>query len=210
MLRVESSMNSTRTWVTPPREPVRPSTLTTLASLTCVLADSYKRGEGSTGERGDRAGAQGWCGRRRRLGVGTWSPLPPPWRRVRSLLLQLPFVLPPHRPCPALPAPPARVPSPASDFRPFLRLSAPFELARGRGGGRVVEKAVPYHFERAKVSGRGWLGSNSETEPLRLSSTFRVLNQPRACPILTKLGVLDQLCSRRRKLSFFVPARIFP
>ena len=42
MERVESSMNSTRTWVTPPREPVRPRTLTTLASLTWVLVDSYR------------------------------------------------------------------------------------------------------------------------------------------------------------------------
>ena len=42
MERVESSMNSTRTWVTPPRDPVRPSTLTTLASLTCVLEDSCR------------------------------------------------------------------------------------------------------------------------------------------------------------------------
>lgn len=29
MLREVSSMNSTRTWITPPREPVRPSTLVT-------------------------------------------------------------------------------------------------------------------------------------------------------------------------------------
>lgn len=47
MLRVESSMNSTRTWVTPPREPVRPRTLTTLASLTWVLEDSYEGEEGT-------------------------------------------------------------------------------------------------------------------------------------------------------------------
>jgi len=40
MERVESFMNSTRTWVTPPRDPVRPRTLTTLARLTCVLEDS--------------------------------------------------------------------------------------------------------------------------------------------------------------------------
>lgn len=33
-------MNSTRTWVTPPREPVRPRTLTTLASLTVCLEES--------------------------------------------------------------------------------------------------------------------------------------------------------------------------
>merc|ERR1719258_569686 len=37
MLRVVSSMNSTRTWVTPPREPVRPRTLTTLASVRMAL-----------------------------------------------------------------------------------------------------------------------------------------------------------------------------
>jgi hypothetical protein len=37
MERLESSMNSTRTWVTPPREPVRPRTFVTLASLTGVL-----------------------------------------------------------------------------------------------------------------------------------------------------------------------------
>lgn len=43
MERVESFMNSTRTWVTPPRDPVRPRTLTTLARLTCVLLDSYIR-----------------------------------------------------------------------------------------------------------------------------------------------------------------------
>lgn len=40
MEREASSMNSTRTWVTPPREPVRPRTLTTLASLTWVLVDA--------------------------------------------------------------------------------------------------------------------------------------------------------------------------
>lgn len=37
-----SSMNSTRTWVTPPREPVRPRTLMTLANLTGVLV-SYRK-----------------------------------------------------------------------------------------------------------------------------------------------------------------------
>lgn len=40
MERDTSSMNSTRTWVTPPREPVRPSTFVTLASFTGVLVES--------------------------------------------------------------------------------------------------------------------------------------------------------------------------
>jgi hypothetical protein len=43
MEREVSSMNSTRTWVTPPREPVRPRTLVTLASLTGVFWDSCWR-----------------------------------------------------------------------------------------------------------------------------------------------------------------------
>lgn len=50
--REESSMNSTRTWVTPPREPVLPRTLTTLASLTGVLEESCvteRGGEASEG-----------------------------------------------------------------------------------------------------------------------------------------------------------------
>lgn len=38
--RVWSSMNSTRTWVTPPREPVRPRTRVTLTSLTGCLEAS--------------------------------------------------------------------------------------------------------------------------------------------------------------------------
>ena len=52
--RVESSMNSTRTWVTPPREPVRPRTLTTLASLTGTLFEvvSYSKHRGSERRRG--------------------------------------------------------------------------------------------------------------------------------------------------------------
>lgn len=50
MERVASSMNSTRTWVTPPREPVRPRTLTTLASLTWVFeVDSCVRSNGCAG-----------------------------------------------------------------------------------------------------------------------------------------------------------------
>lgn len=40
MDRVESSMNSTRTWVTPPLLPVLPRTLTTFASLTWVFVES--------------------------------------------------------------------------------------------------------------------------------------------------------------------------
>jgi hypothetical protein len=39
--REVSSMNSTRTWVTPPLDPVRPRTLVTLANLTGCLAESY-------------------------------------------------------------------------------------------------------------------------------------------------------------------------
>ena len=37
MLRVVSSMNSTRTWVTPPREPARDQKTTLLDSFPCVL-----------------------------------------------------------------------------------------------------------------------------------------------------------------------------
>lgn len=40
MERDWSSMNSTRTWVTPPREPVRPRTFVTFASLTLVLVEA--------------------------------------------------------------------------------------------------------------------------------------------------------------------------
>lgn len=40
MERDWSSMNSTRTWVTPPRDPVRPSTFVTFASLTLVLVEA--------------------------------------------------------------------------------------------------------------------------------------------------------------------------
>jgi len=40
IVRVVSSMNSTRTWVTPPRDPVRPRTLITLASLTGAFDES--------------------------------------------------------------------------------------------------------------------------------------------------------------------------
>lgn len=43
-----SSMNSTRTWVTPPREPVRPRTLMTRASLTgCLEAEESCGGQGT-------------------------------------------------------------------------------------------------------------------------------------------------------------------
>jgi hypothetical protein len=41
MVRDWSSMNSTRHWVTPPREPVRPKILMTRASLTCCFVVSY-------------------------------------------------------------------------------------------------------------------------------------------------------------------------
>jgi hypothetical protein len=65
-----SSMNSTRTWVTPPREPVRPRTLMTRASLTgCLEAEescrmarrpSRRRRRRVTGRRGgDRDDSQG-------------------------------------------------------------------------------------------------------------------------------------------------------
>jgi len=40
MLLVVSSMNSTLTWVTPPREPVRPKTRVTFTSLTGTLEES--------------------------------------------------------------------------------------------------------------------------------------------------------------------------
>jgi hypothetical protein len=45
MERVLSSRNSTRTWVTPPREPVRPRTLVTLAFLTGCLLESWRIAE---------------------------------------------------------------------------------------------------------------------------------------------------------------------
>lgn len=40
MERLEGSMNSTRTWVTPPRDPVFPSTFTTLASFAGAFSTS--------------------------------------------------------------------------------------------------------------------------------------------------------------------------
>lgn len=45
MLRVESSINSTRTWITPPREPVRPRTLVTclLVYIHTLLLHTYAR-----------------------------------------------------------------------------------------------------------------------------------------------------------------------
>lgn len=113
MERVESSMNSTRTWVTPPRDPVRPSTLTTLASLTWVLEDSCTGGESERERSGPfsrPASSAHACGRdsnvRRPLRL-PGPPAPPNFRHTLPVQLVRAIAPPPELP-PRVPAP--RVP----------------------------------------------------------------------------------------------------
>lgn len=72
MDREVSSRNSTRTWVTPPRDPVRPRTLMTRASLTGTLeeAASYGSEERRSGQGGRRPAGECVKARRGRAARG--------------------------------------------------------------------------------------------------------------------------------------------
>lgn len=67
MDRVESSMNSTRTWVTPPRLPVLPRTFVTFASLTGTLVVSCGHGRGAEWRRSAGSGLHRATAARARL-----------------------------------------------------------------------------------------------------------------------------------------------